>query len=202
MKKPVLYIVLVAAVLFMVVASQLESEPKAPEVDVAYSQEVLALRAKKEQWLRTANDSPLPQAEQLGFTGLHFYAVDPQYRYEASFTAAPSLIDEGLGDVQLVHAGWLAASIAGQDYRLKAYYEDSARSYLFVPFRDRTSGNETYGGGRYLRAPLPDADGKTVLDFNQAYNPYCVYNESFVCPLPPKENRINSSLEAGEKMWP
>jgi hypothetical protein len=68
----------------------------------------------------------------------------------------------------------------------------------FLPFMDATSGDETYGAGRYLEIePLPG--GKLLVDFNMAYNPYCAYNEYWSCPIPPKENRLSVPIEAGEK---
>jgi uncharacterized protein len=72
---------------------------------------------------------------------------------------------------------------------------------LFIPFYDETSGFETYGGGRYLVLDLPDND-ELVLDFNMAYNPYCVYNPDHSCPIPPSENHISFKVKAGELMYP
>jgi uncharacterized protein len=71
---------------------------------------------------------------------------------------------------------------------------------IFVPFRDATSGKTTYGGGRYIDTRL--ANDAVELDFNRAYNPYCVWNFSFACPVPPEENRLNFAIEAGEMMTP
>ncbi len=71
---------------------------------------------------------------------------------------------------------------------------------LFVPFIDKTSGETTYGGGRYLNV-LPAQSGKIVLDFNKAYNPYCAYVDGYTCALPPKENRLTVAIEAGEKSY-
>lgn len=72
---------------------------------------------------------------------------------------------------------------------------------LFIPFYDETSGDETYGGGRYLVLDLPDND-ELVLDFNMAYNPYCVYNPDHSCPIPPRENHLDFKVEVGELMYP
>lgn len=74
------------------------------------------------------------------------------------------------------------------------------RDYLFVPFKDKTSGSATYGGGRYMDLKVSDVkDGNCVLDFNKAYNPYCAYSEGFNCPIPPKENTLLVAIKAGEK---
>ncbi|MDG1428784.1 MAG: DUF1684 domain-containing protein, partial [Crocinitomicaceae bacterium] len=69
---------------------------------------------------------------------------------------------------------------------------------LFIPFRDKTSRHETYGGGRYLDVQIPDRD-MMHLDFNLAYNPYCAYSHRYSCPIPPEENTLNVSILAGEK---
>lgn len=75
------------------------------------------------------------------------------------------------------------------------------KAALFIPFYDETSGDDTYGGGRYLVLDLPDND-ELILDFNMAYNPYCVYNPDHSCPIPPRENYISFKVEAGELMYP
>jgi uncharacterized protein (DUF1684 family) len=86
-----------------------------------------------------------------------------------------------------------------QNLRLVAQkeYED----YLFVPFKDLTSAQTTYGGGRYLDFRLGDigADGILWVDFNKAYNPYCAYSDGYNCPVPPRENHLPVAVEAGEK---
>ena len=80
------------------------------------------------------------------------------------------------------------------EYRDLEGYEN----YVFLPFLDKTNGDETYGGGRYLDLYLNDNDS-TIVDFNKAYNPQCVYDENFSCPLVPRENYINVRIMAGVK---
>ena len=76
------------------------------------------------------------------------------------------------------------------------------KEHLFIPFTDLTSGRETYGGGRYIDLYISDIINNTyVIDFNKAYNPYCAYNNSFSCPLPPKENLLQVAIRAGEKSY-
>ena len=78
----------------------------------------------------------------------------------------------------------------------------SLMPYFFIPFKDGTSGVTTYGGGRYLEGPVPeDAASSIKLDFNKAYNPWCVFNEGYYCPLPPVENDIMPQIHAGEKNY-
>jgi uncharacterized protein (DUF1684 family) len=78
-------------------------------------------------------------------------------------------------------------------------FKDTTRGHFFLPFRDATAGKETYAVGRYLE-PRALPDGRLSIDFNQAYNPYCAYNEGWSCPIPPMENRVPVEIRAGEAM--
>ena len=86
----------------------------------------------------------------------------------------------------------------GQTAELTIYAGDYG---YFLPFADALAGSETYGAGRYLE-PEPAEEGKFLVDFNVAYNPYCAYNDAYVCPLPPRENWLDIRIEAGEKNFP
>src|SRR5690606_19820929 len=77
-------------------------------------------------------------------------------------------------------------------------YRDPEGGDLFLPFQDETSGNETYGAGRYLDVTALE-DGRVLLDFNYAYHPFCAYNPSYSCPMPPVENRLPAPIRAGER---
>ncbi len=83
----------------------------------------------------------------------------------------------------------------GKDLMGLEQYKD----YLFVPFTDATTGDESYGSGRYLEFYKKDiVSGIVQLDFNKAYNPYCAYSPDYKCPIPPKENRLSAAIRAGE----
>jgi uncharacterized protein (DUF1684 family) len=92
--------------------------------------------------------------------------------------------------------------IGQKECALQAYRTDPRKERLFVPFRDGTSGTETYGNGRYLDLE-PEihhiGEGKWILDFNEAYNPWCEYSEDFVCPYAPPENWLTTPIRSGEK---
>jgi uncharacterized protein (DUF1684 family) len=91
---------------------------------------------------------------------------------------------------------------AGHWQSPKAYKSSAEKGQLFIPFRDATSGRETYGAGRYLDldpAWNRTAGGKWILDFNRAYNPWCAYTEAYTCPVVPKENWLSVPVRAGEK---
>ena len=93
-------------------------------------------------------------------------------------------------------AGIVRFNVAGEEVSLVLY--DTGHPGYFVPFRDKTSGTDTYGAGRYLDID-PNSDGTVTLDFNMAYNPLCAYNDAYSCPLPPVENWLTVAVEAGER---
>lgn len=140
-----------------------------------------------------------------GFPPLEYYPVDPAYRVDARLErfAEPKVLNvdtviEGLG-WQPESPGSVAFELGGQTFELEAY---SAGDELFFVFGDRTSGRETYPAGRFLYAPMPGADGRTVLDFNKAYNPPCAFNDFATCPVASPQNRLAARIEAGEKYDP
>lgn len=101
--------------------------------------------------------------------------------------------------------GRLDFMIDGKEYLLYVYQgkdlmqSEQYKDYLFVPFTDATTGNESYGSGRYLEFYKQDIKGDSLqLDFNKAYNPYCAYATGYKCPIPPRENRLSVAIKAGE----
>jgi uncharacterized protein (DUF1684 family) len=133
------------------------------------------------------------------FHGLRWFPPDPAWRITARFVPAPRKlpITNVLGMKEDQECpGYAEFTIAGAAIRLYPVLEPGAQELFFI-FRDRTSGGETYGAGRYLYTPLP-ANGKVVLDFNKASNPPCAFTPFATCPLPPKENRMTIRVTAGE----
>lgn len=138
----------------------------------------------------------------LGFKGLSWFPVDPAYRVTARLVPhdPPRRLEivNVLGQVsEMTSPGVAIFSVAGRELQLTPVLESPDADALFFIFRDRTSGRETYGAGRYLYAPLP-TDGQVVLDFNKAYSPPCAFTDYATCPLPPAENRLGVRVEAGE----
>lgn len=141
------------------------------------------------------------------FTGLEFYPIDLNFRVEALLIKTP---DEQPFQMRTtterlpwyVKYGELHFTIQDKNFKLdlfqnlepKAGYED----YLFLPFTDLTSGDGSYGGGRYIDLTVTESETIT-LDFNQSYNPYCVYNPRYSCPIPPEQNDLKIRIEAGVK---
>jgi uncharacterized protein (DUF1684 family) len=183
--------------------------PPPPTADTRpYAAEIAADRVAKDEFFRLSSDSPLLPADRAGFAGLPYYAVDAAYRVPASLTPDPTGGDtiirlptsQDTFD-QMRKVGSLGFVVAGRSFTLTAFASVNDRTIdrLFVPFRDATSNDETYGGGRYLdldRTPT----GLYDLDFNRAYHPYCVFNVSYICPLPPDENRLDIAIRAGERL--
>jgi uncharacterized protein len=178
------------------------------EHDFDYVGAVEDERARKDAWFKSSSSSPLPHAARHDFTGLPYFAVDPALRFE-DLALEPYAGDEPSnfqiptsdGQLRPAHrAGTFTFEYEGAPRRLTAYVLDGGGSEsLFVPFLDVTSGRETYGAGRYLDLE-PELDGTYSLDFNLAYHPYCVYSETYSCPLTPAENRLPVRIEAGERL--
>ncbi|HEY3171470.1 MAG TPA: DUF1684 domain-containing protein [Thermoanaerobaculia bacterium] len=143
-------------------------------------------------------------AARKSFHGIESYAVRSAWRLDAQFEPYPPkktiAIPNILGTVsQEPSPGAVVFSVGGKEYRLDAV-EEQGEEDLFLIFGDRTNGSETYGAGRFLYAPRPGRDGKTVVDFNKAYNPPCAFTPFATCPLPPPQNRLPIPIPAGEKM--
>jgi uncharacterized protein len=138
-----------------------------------------------------------------GFAGLDSFPIDPSWRVEARFEpyepARQIEVEDYSGGTQTSTVpGAVVFERGGESYRLDAV---DAGDELFLIFADRTSGDSTYGGGRYLYAAKPGDDGRVVVDFNKAYNPPCVFTPYATCPLPPRQNRLDVAIEAGEKSY-
>ncbi|HLL99624.1 MAG TPA: DUF1684 domain-containing protein [Pyrinomonadaceae bacterium] len=177
---------------------------------------VKIFREGREKDFRNRQLSPLPPGEIAGFQGLKYFPVEANYRVRAIFTRTPDekyfMLPTSSGRARKYKkVGTLSFKLGGEGYALGAYQSEQTlndpkfeeyKSSLFIPFRDQTSGRETYGVGRYLYLAMPK-DGETILDFNLAFNPSCAYGSSeFSCPLPPKENFLPIEIKAGEKNYP
>jgi uncharacterized protein len=159
------------------------------------------LRAEKDQFFRSRN-SPLPASLRAGFTGLQYFPENPDLRFSSQLVPDPAkettLMQTSSGAERVyLRLGWLEFL----QTRLAVFVpEGSDGTELFIPFRDATSGKQTYGSGRYLEATLHG--NNVLLDFNMAYNPYCAYSDGWSCPIPPLENWLRIEILAGEKMPP
>lgn len=153
-----------------------------------------------EHFLRV-KDSASPA--RLAFTGVERFTVDPRWRVEARLEADSArtiAIPNVLGQLSEEPCpGRLVFRLEGRECAL--WPLGAAGEELFIIFADATSGSETYGAGRFLSAPAPDAAGRVTLDFNRAVNPPCAFSPYATCPLPPAGNTLAVSVRAGEKAW-
>lgn len=171
--------------------------------EAAYENEILQHRLERDMRMRDADRTILDASTRRQFEGLRYYAVDPEYRFELPLEEVdtPDTLEVAQYEgrpVDRIIVGYVSIPQAQDTTRLAAFREPGREGELWVPFRDPTNGDETYGAGRYLNAPLVN-DSTLVIDFNKAYNPYCDYNLNYVCPLPPPENTLPEPVEVGEK---
>ena len=166
--------------------------------------ELLEHRRRKDDFFRS-HRSPLPAHLRSLFAGLPYYEPDAGFAFRLPLepdAAREAVVMRTSDNAERVYErhGWLSFSVDGQLLRVAVYApegEDHPAAF-FVPFRDATSGSETYGSGRYLEAR--NGDGAVDLDFNLAYSPYCAFANGWSCPIPPAENWLPVPIRAGEKL--
>lgn len=162
-------------------------------------------RSTRDELFRAHPQSPIPSSERPMFRGLPYFEYDPRFakkgqirplreeRYDVPTSSG--------GVIPFVRFGAIDLDVGS----LEVYWLDAYSGGVFLPFRDATAGNTTYGGGRYLLDTAKSADlgsngDELVLDFNFAYHPSCRYDPKWVCPLAPPGNRLQVAIEAGERM--
>ena len=166
-------------------------------------------RNGRDDLFRRHPQSPLTEEQRSSFRELAYYDYDPSARCAALLEPAeaesyeiPTSGDETMAFTRFATARF---ELGGESCSLEVYWLDAYGGGIFLPFRDETSGNETYGAGRYLLDTVKGADlgvderGRLILDFNFAYNPSCAYDPRWVCPLAPPPNRLRLPVRAGEK---
>ena len=198
-------IILVAAAAALVSTVVVVRRFEAPR---EYEISILEKRDKIDSFMRQSAESPFPPQQRSSFQGLSYFPPDPAYR----LTARLLPIEDGeeiavpTSDGSLrryLRYAWAEFDLAGSRHRLLLLKERDSRvsNRLFLAFLDETSGTDTYGGGRYIDL-FQQEERQITIDFNLAYNPYCVYNYAYSCPLPPEENRLTVAVRAGEKNYP
>ena len=174
--------------------------------EVPYEQEIASSRVQKDEFMRGSEQSPVLPAQRASFAPLAYFPIEPAYRVPAALKVAPTSdvleMPTSTGDRRRMRRiGSLGFTLKGQPLTLTAFVDATENDMrrLFVPFGDLTNGTETYTGGRYLDLDRT-ATGIYDLDFNRAYFPFCYYNPSYDCPVPPRENRLQTPVRAGERM--
>ncbi len=175
------------------------------EGDAVFNAETyIEARAEKDAAFGDAETSPLPKEEVDSFTGLQYFDPSEDYvvkatlkRYNDPDTIQLATTKDDLRDAVLY--GTFTFSVNGEDCSLAGYrFLNAKHPYFFVPFKDATTGSETYVTGRYMDIEMHDGDDY-VLDFNGAYSPYCAYNDKYSCPLVPSVNTLTVAIKSGEK---
>lgn len=156
-------------------------------------------------------ESPLEENDRAVFKELEFFTANLDFCFVAKFTrtpqAIPFMMQRTKDQVKYVKYGNASFSYQGKNYTVELYQNldliarnPDYKDHLFLPFTDLTNGTSTYGGGRYIDLKIPQGN-EIIIDFNQAYNPYCAYNKKYSCPIPPKENDLKIAVEAGVKAF-
>lgn len=171
-------------------------------VDNEYFAFIKNLRNDKDAYLKKDTASPIK--DKVKFLSLKYFEIDPAYKIVGKIDRMTSgqtinIMMSG-GDVEEYEAyGNVKFEINGVKCTLKIF--KTPEGNLFLPFKDLTSNKETYGAGRYLDFGVNEVNGNQItIDFNKAYHPYCAYNQTFTCPVPPAENFINALVKVGERL--
>lgn len=204
MKNKFFLLSIFAAVLAIVIYSLVGTdEPKAVvAIDNSYLISIQNIRKDKDAYLKTEKDSPIEN--KADFKGLKYFEVNTDFKVFAKLdiltTGQKINIAMTGGETEEYEAFANATFILkGQKCALKIF--KSEKGSLFLPFKDLTTNKETYGSGRYLDLDMKTIkDGQIEIDFNRCYHPYCAYNHTYTCPVPPAENLVNVAVKAGEKL--
>jgi uncharacterized protein (DUF1684 family) len=179
---------------------------------ISYAESLENFRKGKNIKLMYSESSPLTIEQKQGFEGLKYFPADIKYLLQAKLVKAEeqeTILMKTSTDrtPQYIKYGYLHFQLDTFNMKLAVFQNKklldlkTEENILFVPFRDETTGEETYGGGRYVDCEIPASGNMVILDFNKAYNPYCAYNARFSCVVPPDENRLPVPIKAGEKIF-
>jgi hypothetical protein len=175
------------------------------------AQQIKRWRKEKDRFMESSSSSPFEA--KANFVGLKYFEPNTDWKLDAQVQmlskAEESIFwtNDGKKSIYLKLA-FIKFDYQGNTYSLYAYRQKNAsktkdgKEELFVPFKDKTNGKESYQSGRYIDLKIEENTQKTTIDFNYAYNPYCVYNYRYSCPLIPKENILPIRIEAGEINYP
>ena len=208
MKKRVMLLILLGFLLPLKFTEfSIGGEEKVSESRSLQEKRVLEWRRERDAFFKTHQRSPLTPQEKRNFKGLKYFPFDTRYIFSGKIERyvfhinnpkyyATFLTNKGTNKRYLRY-GKFHFKLDGKEYTVEIY-KSILSDTLFIPFKDKTNGEETYGGGRYIDAEIL-TNYKMVLDFNMAYHPSCAYNDKFICVLPPKENMLGIKIQAGEK---
>ena len=172
-------------------------------------QRVLEWRKERDTFFKTHQRSPLSPKEKRNFKGLKYFPFDPKCVFSGKIKRyifhinnpkyyATFLTNKGMNK-RYIRYGTFHFTLDGKENTIEIY-KSILGDNLFIPFKDKTNGKESYDGGRYMDAEILQGY-KMVLDFNMAYHPSCAYNDNFICVLPPRENTLDVEIRAGERYF-
>ena len=170
-----------------------------------YENQLTIYRYERAEFFRYAPESPF-LTQKVNFSYLDYFASNLAYRIEAEFEKKNKIdtlsLATSTGTIdKFIVLGSANFRLQDQTNNLLVLKSTNPKDQsIFIPYLDKTSGEATYGGGRYLDVDAPQGNS-IILDFNKSYNPYCAYTDGYTCPFPPKENRLAIAIEAGEKSY-
>jgi uncharacterized protein (DUF1684 family) len=175
-----------------------------PTVD-AYTRELQEERRARDEFMGRDRESPFVSAG-VPFHPLRYFPISKRYVVEARLVRNDRPVEAYLrtnrdGQSVVRYLGDLRFTLRAQPLSLRLFHAgEGVGTSVFVPFRDGTSGRQSYGPGRYLTLELTE-DDRYRLDFNRAFNPYCAYTDAYECGFPPAENDLPIPISAGEMVW-
>lgn len=201
MNKKILFLVVLVGVVVITIYNFRGASIKTK----GYTEEMLANRVEKDREFKESEDSPLTEKQKPIFEMLSYFPIAEKYKVRAELhrNSSEQIVKINITDGsqrEYYVFGNAHFHLEGKELDVTVYKPVKTDSeYLFIPFYDATSADLTYGGGRYVE-PVILEDGSLEIDFNLAYNPYCAYNHTYRCPIPPQDNNLNVSILAGEKI--
>ena len=195
-----IFAVLLAIVVYSLVRTD-ESKPVI-KTDNSYLISLQNTRKNKDAYLKTDKESPIEN--KANFKGLKYFEVNTDFKVSAKLdilTTGQKINIAMTGGQTEEYEAFANATfeLEGQKCALKIFKAEDGS--LFLPFKDLTTNKETYGSGRYLDLDMKTIkDGQIEIDFNRCYHPYCAYNHTYTCPVPPAENLVNVAVKAGERL--
>lgn len=196
--KRLVWIIIPAAVVIFIISRSSQSHER-------YENEIKEYWQQKHNFYRNSQASPFIK-KQVAYKEVEVFPVDPAFKVKAILDRYSSREIVVLGNSDGSSTKYLKFAkakfrIDDQDQELLILKALGFGNQYLTAFGDETSGDLTYGGGRYVDLEIGNSD-RVEIDFNKAYNPYCAYFEDFTCPLPPPENLLSISIKAGEKVYP
>jgi len=204
MKRRNIFVVALGTAVALIIFYSLQEKDSGKEYEVEIKDE----RQAKDNFMRSSDESPFGE-EKKNFKKLNYFPIDVNYRISAGLGSIENKkvvvlpTSDGL-EKKYLEYGLAEFQLNGERCKLlilEIMDEGPYRGTLFLAFADATSARETYGAGRYLDVKKTPGASSVILDFNQAYNPYCAYAENYSCPFPPKENVLKTAVRAGEKTY-